>query len=54
MSERAEEALNAALEAAGPIKVRDIEAAQQRIAGIARHLLSMGMIVLSDDEEMVA
>lgn len=54
LSEHAALALKESLELAGPVKVRDIEAAQQRIAGIARHLLSMGMIILSDGEEKVA
>jgi flagellar motor switch protein FliG len=51
MSLHAAEALKESLEIPMPVKVRDIEASQQRIAGVARHLLAMGIIAMSDTEE---
>lgn len=51
ISESVAATLNESLALIGPVKVRDIEAAQQRIAGVARHLLAMGMISLTDTEE---
>ncbi len=51
MSQHTAEALKESLEIPRPIKVRDIEASQQRIAGVARHLLAMGIIAMSDNEE---
>jgi len=51
MSERAAETLKEDLELAGSVKVRDIEAAQQRMAGVARRLLATGEIALADARE---
>ncbi|MEN6357836.1 MAG: flagellar motor switch protein FliG [Armatimonadota bacterium] len=55
MSSRAVETLKEDLEASGPIKLRDVEAAQLRIASIARQLDEAGEISLrsSDDEVLV-
>ncbi|MCE5324092.1 flagellar motor switch protein FliG [bacterium] len=55
MSSRAVETLKEDLEASGPIKLRDVEAAQLRIACIARQLDEAGEISLrsSDDEVLV-
>ncbi len=54
LPDQAAQALRESLEAVGPVKVRDIEAAQQRIAGIARHLLAMNIISLPDTKEAAA
>jgi flagellar motor switch protein FliG len=51
MSQHAAEALKESLEIPKPVKVRDIEASQQRVAGVARHLLAMGIIAMSEMEE---
>jgi flagellar motor switch protein FliG len=54
MSSRAVETLKEDLEASGPIKLRDVEAAQLRIASIARQLDEAGEISLREsDEEMM-
>jgi len=54
MSSRAVETLKEDLEASGPIKLRDVEAAQLRIASIARQLEEAGEISLRDSgEEML-
>jgi len=51
MSERAAETLKEDLELAGSVKMRAIEAAQQRMASIARRLLATGEIALADSKE---
>ena len=51
MSERAAETLKEDLELAGSVKTRDIEAAQQRMASVARRLLATGEIALVDSKE---
>ncbi|MHB9037482.1 MAG: flagellar motor switch protein FliG [Armatimonadota bacterium] len=53
MSSRAVETLKEDLEASGPIKLRDVEAAQLRIASIARQLDEAGEISLRDTGEEV-
>lgn len=55
MSSRAVETLKEDLDASGPVKLRDVEAAQLRIASIARQLDEAGEISLrsSDDEVLV-
>lgn len=47
MSKRAAEMLNDDLEAMGPIRVADVEAAQKEILSIARRLSDAGEIMLS-------
>jgi len=55
MSQRAADTLKEDLEASGPVKRRDVEAAQTRIANIARQLDEAGEISLRETEEdMVA
>jgi flagellar motor switch protein FliG len=55
MSQRAAETLKEDLEASGPVKLKDVEAAQGRIAGIARQLDEAGEISVRDNgEELVA
>ncbi|MCE5200176.1 MAG: flagellar motor switch protein FliG [Armatimonadota bacterium] len=55
MSSRAVETLKEDLEASGPVKLRDVEGAQTRIASIARQLDEAGEISLRDNsDEMVA
>ena len=51
MSERAAEALKEDLELLGQVKVKDVEAAQQRIVGLVRRLLASGEISLAEPEE---
>jgi flagellar motor switch protein FliG len=54
MSQRAAETLQEDLEASGPVKLRDVEAAQSRIVNIARQLDEAGEISLrSSGEDMV-
>ena len=48
MSQRAAETLKEDLEASGPVKLRDVEAAQGRIASIARSLDEAGEISIRD------
>lgn len=50
MSQRSVETMIEDLELMGVVKVREIEAAQQRIAGLARKLLVSGQISLDDGE----
>ena len=55
MSQRAVETLKEDLEASGPVKLRDVEGAQGRIAAVARQLDEAGEISLRDTgEELVA
>jgi len=51
MSERSAEALKDVLELSGPVKVKVIEAAQRRIAAVARHLIARGEIFVNDAVE---
>ncbi len=54
MSQRAAETLKEDLEASGPVKLRDVEAAQSRIVSIARQLDEAGEISLrSSGEDLV-
>lgn len=53
MSQRAADTLKEDLEASGPVRLRDIEAAQGRIASIARQLDEAGEISLRDTGEEV-
>lgn len=54
MSQRAAETLKEDLETSGPVKLRDVEAAQSRIVGIARQLDEAGEISLRNSgEDMV-
>lgn len=54
MSQRAAETLKEDLEASGPVKLRDVEAAQGRIVSVARQLDEAGEISLrSSGEDMV-
>ena len=54
MSQRAAETLKEDLDASGPVKLRDVEAAQSRIVSIARQLDEAGEISLrSSGEDMV-
>ena len=54
MSQRAADTLKEDLETGGPVKKRDVEGAQGRIAGIARQLDEAGEIsIRGTDEEMV-
>lgn len=54
MSQRAAETLKEDLEASGPVRLRDVEAAQGRIAAIARALDEAGEISIRDTgEDMV-
>ncbi len=48
MSQRASETLKEDLESSGPVKLRDVEAAQGRIASIARTLDEAGEISIRD------
>ena len=51
MSERAADMLRDDLEAKGPVKVSEVEAAQKEILGIARRLADEGQISLGGDSE---
>jgi len=51
MSQRASETLREDLESSGPVRLRDVEAAQGRIANIARRLEEAGEISLRDSGE---
>lgn len=51
MSERASEALKEDLEMMGPVKRRDVEAAQRRVVSVIRRLEESGEINLRSDEE---
>lgn len=51
MSERAVEAAKEDMAAMGPVRVRDIEVAQQRIEAVVRELLSCGRIVPAESNE---
>lgn len=53
MSQRAGETLKDDLEASGPVKLRDVESAQGRIASIARTLDEAGEISIRDKSEDV-
>ncbi len=51
MSERAADALREEMEFMGPVRLRDVEAAQQKIAGVVRSLEEAGEIVISRGEQ---
>jgi len=51
MSERAAETLKEDLELAGQVRDKDIEVAQQRIAGVVRQLLASGKIEISSESQ---
>jgi flagellar motor switch protein FliG len=55
MSERAVNMLKEELEFMGPVRVRDVEEAQQRIVSIVRRMEEAGEIVISrgGEEEML-
>lgn len=55
MSKRAAESLQEELENLGPVKMKDIEAARDKVVAVVRNLESTGQLVLegSDDELMV-
>ena len=53
MSQRAAETLKEDLEASGPVKLRDVEAAQSRIVNIARQLDEAGEISIRSSGEDV-
>ena len=53
MSKRASEILRDDLEAKGPVKVSEVEAAQKEILGIARRLAEEGELVLGGGEAMM-
>lgn len=54
MSTRAGEMLKEDMEFLGPVRLRDVEAAQQRIVGVIRRLEEAGQIIISrEEEEMV-
>jgi flagellar motor switch protein FliG len=48
MSERAASALREEMEFMGPVRVRDVEAAQTKIIGTIRNLEETGEIILAD------
>ena len=51
MSERAAQSLKEDLELTGPVRVRDVEAAQQRIVAVVRRLVHAGEVILKSAEE---
>jgi flagellar motor switch protein FliG len=51
MSERAAQSLKEDLELTGPVRVRDVEAAQQRIVAVVRRLVHAGEVILKSSEE---
>lgn len=51
MSERAAQSLKEDLELTGPVRVRDVEAAQQRIVAVVRRLVQAGEVILKSAEE---
>lgn len=53
ISQRAAETLKEDLESSGPVKLRDVEAAQTRIASVARALEEAGEISIRGEEEEV-
>jgi len=53
MSERAAQSLKEDLELTGPVRVRDVEAAQQHIVAVVRRLVHAGEVVLKSAEERV-
>jgi len=53
MSQRAAESLKDDLESSGPVRMRDVEAAQGRIAAVARQLDEAGEISLREDADEV-
>ncbi len=55
MSERAAQSLREEMEFMGPVRLRDVEAAQQQIVSVIRSLEEMGEIVISrgEDNEVV-
>ena len=54
MSQRAAETLKEDLDASGPVKLRDVEAAQSRIVNVARQLDEAGEISLrTSSEDMI-
>lgn len=53
MSQRAAETLKEDLESSGPVRLRDVEAAQTRIANIARQLDEAGEIAIRDSGEEI-
>jgi flagellar motor switch protein FliG len=50
MSERAVETIKEDMELMGPVKIKDIEAAQQKIVAVVRRLLESGQISLADED----
>jgi len=46
MSQRGAEMLREDMEAAGPVRIRDVEAAQQQVLGVVRQLESDGVLSL--------
>jgi flagellar motor switch protein FliG len=50
MSERAAATLKEDLEAAGPVRVRDVEVAQQKIAALVRRMAAAGEAIISTEE----
>lgn len=55
MSERAAKILREEMEAMGPVRLRDVEEAQQFLVNMAKELIATGDVVLADnkDEQMV-
>jgi flagellar motor switch protein FliG len=50
MSERAAATLKEDLEAAGPVRLRDVEAAQQKIASVVRQMAASGEAIINSQE----
>jgi flagellar motor switch protein FliG len=48
MSERGSKILKEDMEALGPVRLRDVDAAQTRMVALAKDLAARGEIVLSD------
>jgi flagellar motor switch protein FliG len=48
MSERGSKILKEDMEAMGPVRLRDVDAAQTRMVALAKDLAARGEIVLSD------
>jgi flagellar motor switch protein FliG len=53
MSKRAAEILKSDLEAKGPVKLAEVEAAQKDIVAVARRLADEGTIILGGSNEFV-
>ncbi|MGX8717182.1 MAG: flagellar motor switch protein FliG [bacterium] len=51
MSKRAAESLKEELENLGPVKVKDVEAARDKVVAVVRQLESSGQLVLGDGED---